>query len=574
MSDTEDTQAAGKTYYTDSASGADGHDGLSRSKAFKTIQRGCDRLKPGDTLCVARGVYYEHVVLTTAGTAEAPITIKAEAAGRGDVLITGADPDIRERLRRWGCEDAEIGLYAISFPFEPHRIHYGDIDLCPYPGLEQLKAFHMEPNWPGPQHGFWYDAEAKILHVRLHASGRYGPTDPNLQTMNVGGPPGEGPKRNLPTEPRHFLIGVVSDGPAHVVIDGFTFQCPGTSAIFAGADHILIRNCWFLGCLAAVSGRGSYDGKPRRGNHVRVFNCDYSEPDLWGELGEAIRTWGAKPDIKPYYWWARKEKYERGMVSEANDDWEVAFCYLHDCFEALSFMAFGRGSSNGHVHHCVFCRSIDNHIEFEYEMTNFVMHDNLFVDAFRHISYQAFERRPGPIWFFRNVIVSSDAMLDLFQKAGHDGGSWNKFPINHPIPLPGLLIYNNTIVSRNTSAKSFHENLHLFNNVFWVSRCKERERHAQIDGNIVYAQEPANAEWLAGEHGCVVGSAEELGVIVEGDFGDWRSLRLRLSATSPALHGSIRPPFPLTGLTDPRLGVCGAFAAGDVWTPPTVGPIG
>ena len=560
------------TYFVDAAAGDDGNDGISSVRPFKTIQLGCDRLQPGDTLIVARGVYYENIVLKCAGTADAPIRIQAESCGKFDVLITGADRAIRERQRRWELVDPELGLYAISFPTPPHRINYGEIDLCPYAGMEQLKAFRVEPNWPGPDHGFYYDPAEQKIYARLDNTGKYGPADPNRQTMNVGGPPGEGKCKNLPADASHFLIGVLTDTPAYVVIDGFTFQSPGVCAIFAGSDHFTVSNCWFIGCLAAVSGRGSFEGQQRKGDHVRILNCDYSEPDLWGELVRAVDQWAGKEGIKEYWWWARKEAYERGMVSEANDDWELAHCYLHDCFEALSFMAFGHGSSNCHVHHNVFDRSVDNHIEFEYEMTNFVMHDNLFVDAFRPISYQAFDRRPGPIWFFRNVIITTDQCLDLFTRTGHRGGTWNKFPVKHPIPEPGLLVYNNTVLSRNDSGKGFDQNLHLFNNIFHLVRCTEPVKHPEFDGNVVYSQEPSHAAWLAGDRGLLVEAPDQLGLVVEGDYNDWRTLRLKLLPTSPAVTHAIASPSPLTGLKDPHLNVCGASAVGEVWSPPMVGP--
>jgi len=47
-------------YFVSKAS-HDGNDGLSRERAFLTIQKGADALKPGDTLTIGPGEYFESV---------------------------------------------------------------------------------------------------------------------------------------------------------------------------------------------------------------------------------------------------------------------------------------------------------------------------------------------------------------------------------------------------------------------------------------------------------------------------------------------------------------------------------
>ncbi|MFM2167030.1 MAG: hypothetical protein RIS79_1401, partial [Verrucomicrobiota bacterium] len=63
---------------------------------FKTIGEGVAALKAGDTLTIMPGEYHEHVATTLAGTADAPITIRAWRAGsvvlRGDVDLSGFKP--------------------------------------------------------------------------------------------------------------------------------------------------------------------------------------------------------------------------------------------------------------------------------------------------------------------------------------------------------------------------------------------------------------------------------------------------------------------------------------------------
>src|SRR5690349_8323805 len=64
----------GPKRFVDAVKGDDQADG-SEKTPWKTLVHSLRRLKAGDTLYLRGGVYYEHVVLTQSGTAEAPITI-------------------------------------------------------------------------------------------------------------------------------------------------------------------------------------------------------------------------------------------------------------------------------------------------------------------------------------------------------------------------------------------------------------------------------------------------------------------------------------------------------------------
>jgi len=75
-------------YFT-ARSGNDTADGQSEKTAFATVGKGVAALKPGDTLAVLPGTYFESVTASISGTPEAPITIRAQRPGtvllRGDV---------------------------------------------------------------------------------------------------------------------------------------------------------------------------------------------------------------------------------------------------------------------------------------------------------------------------------------------------------------------------------------------------------------------------------------------------------------------------------------------------------
>ncbi|MFA7159340.1 MAG: hypothetical protein WC299_08555 [Kiritimatiellia bacterium] len=79
-------------YFT-GKNGSDANDGLSREKAFLTVQKGMDALQPGDTLTVLPGEYLENVRRDGLGSNDVTTTIRAEIPGtavlRGDIPLEG-----------------------------------------------------------------------------------------------------------------------------------------------------------------------------------------------------------------------------------------------------------------------------------------------------------------------------------------------------------------------------------------------------------------------------------------------------------------------------------------------------
>jgi hypothetical protein len=80
------------------------------SSSFETIAEGVAALKAGDTLTIMPGGYREAVSATLAGTAEAPITIRAWRAGsvvmRGDVELKDFKPTSASGMPTVPCQSA------------------------------------------------------------------------------------------------------------------------------------------------------------------------------------------------------------------------------------------------------------------------------------------------------------------------------------------------------------------------------------------------------------------------------------------------------------------------------------
>src|SRR5262245_11692533 len=66
----------GPAYFVDAVKGNDRQEGTEQ-KPWKTVGHAVKRLKPGDTLVLRGGTYYESVTVAVVGTAEKPITIRA-----------------------------------------------------------------------------------------------------------------------------------------------------------------------------------------------------------------------------------------------------------------------------------------------------------------------------------------------------------------------------------------------------------------------------------------------------------------------------------------------------------------
>ncbi len=86
----------GKTYYV-ATNGNDKNSGVEESKPFRTIQRGIDAIRAGDTLLVRDGVYRESLNIKKSGTAANPITIAPH--GNGSPVIDGKE----ERIGKAGA---------------------------------------------------------------------------------------------------------------------------------------------------------------------------------------------------------------------------------------------------------------------------------------------------------------------------------------------------------------------------------------------------------------------------------------------------------------------------------------
>lgn len=507
------------TFYL-SSSGDDTAEGTSPDAALASFPIASAKLRPGDTLIVASGVYYGPVEIRARGTAEKPITIRAASRKKNAVIITNADRALREGKTRWTLEDASLGLYSIPFEHMPARVLYSGVDLQPYMKVDHLKKFADDTDYPGAAHGYAFDPESKKLFVRLHASGKYGSTNPNEHMIAAAPETGSGSGGNRYGNPSFYNMGIMADGDAHVIVDGFTFETPGCSGVFVKGNRATVRNAWFLGCRTGVSGRSESDDISRASSYITVEYCDFSQFPSFDDMIEVIQTRKAPapkdPNVKPFpiYWWSRKGNfiynltYEDGLTNQTGHYWIARNNYIHDAFEGFSSWVINR-SAHMEIYNNVFERLVDNAVETENHATDMHVHHNIMRDVSEPISWQPLDGTPwpGPAYFHHNIIANSPEFNALLSKGGWVPGVFKagaeKRNWEHPhmknvqrdtveSPGDGFHLYNNTIYfpngeffTRPAPPERRFRNFHVYNNIC-ISNDFYRDR-TYDGGDILYS---------------------------------------------------------------------------------------
>ena len=213
--------------------GNDANNGQVKEKAFLTIQKGINALKPGDMLTIGPGEYFENVLRANLGSPDVNTVIRAEISGtallRGDVEVPGLQPVAGYRF-----------VYAVAFDRAPSAVLEHDTlsILAKRPNMRDLEYD------PGT---FYYDEAQKKLYIStsdLREPGR------RRYTAAVNGKSG----LDL-TNPRRVIIeGLAATGfcpgwginllaPVSCVVRGcITFMCEGGIVADRGSDNV-IENC-------------------------------------------------------------------------------------------------------------------------------------------------------------------------------------------------------------------------------------------------------------------------------------------------------------------------------------------
>ena len=485
---------------------------------MRTIQAAADKVKPGDTVLIAPGVYFENVKLTRPGRADQKIIFKA-AGNPGSVIITAANKKLRSGEAKWECVDKNLQLYKTPFTHSPCRMLYSGIDLFPYNSLDELKIFAVNHyrigkategskkgfiHLPAAKHGFFFDEQQKMLYVRLHEKGKYGSRNPADHIIAAGAVTAPGSNGHHISAPQHSNLFVDCQGDANVVLDGLNFETPGAAGVITKSGKLIIRNCYFKGCRFGAWSSGVTEG-------VFIENCHYDQAHAYQDVIEVTSVNRNKPIETefPSYHWTRKRgyknsrrlvNYETGIAGGAGKFWHIRNCDIVDTFEGLSTWGMSNTVS-WRVYGNNMQRHVDNAVEAENHSQDLRVHNNLFVDIFEPISYQPNSGMPwpGPVFVYRNVFYNTPEVEPLLNvmggkhgtfKMGIPGLNWNRVQMNmHKpdnsdiecrftkrvifVPYPGFMVFNNTILLKENTLLSLPmpvnsrslTNVRFFNNI-------------------------------------------------------------------------------------------------------------
>jgi hypothetical protein len=305
----------GPAYFADPVRGADTSAG-SREQPWKTIGHALGRLKPGDTLYLRGGTYYEAVAVSLAGTEAKPITLRshpgeqaildgglreffekpAEAwepdadGAKGEFRSTKAYPELAKGGK--GRRDVSvIGNFGDSMvPLHGYRFRADFRSDNPYWNVTKVdgdKGVYLGP-------GLWLDADSKRIHVRLaHTTLKVlgdanyrGETDPRRLALVVAGD--RVPLRVEKARHVRFQDLVVRGSSSHTVdvlnCDGVEFD---NVTIHGGAPALYVRStgnlrllrCALRGLAAPWSSRSS---QKYRGNSPYLFVAAGTLPQSHG----------------------------------------------------------------------------------------------------------------------------------------------------------------------------------------------------------------------------------------------------------------------------------------------------
>jgi hypothetical protein len=170
----------GPAYFVDPVKGQDRQEG-SKEKPWRTVSQAVKRLKPGDTLYLRGGIYYECVTIAVVGTAEKPITVRSYP-GELAILDGGHREFLEDPVNAWEpVPDGAPGEFRSTKSYTHGGYgNFGDsmVPLHRYLHLSDLRSSnefwvkglgdrHDDPKglYCGP--GVWRNPETGRIHIRL-----------------------------------------------------------------------------------------------------------------------------------------------------------------------------------------------------------------------------------------------------------------------------------------------------------------------------------------------------------------------------------------------------------------------
>lgn len=342
--------------YVDSIQGDDGHDG-SAGRPLQSVAAALAIVRPGGTVCLRGGTYYDNVYVAVCGKEDAPITIRAYPGER--VVIDGGirdffqSPDKAWQPAPGGAEgeyqstatfrnmhqpigsfgDSMIGLqtyyHVIDLRAERQLIHYDD--------FSKRREVDYDPIYCGP--GMWIDPDAGRIHIRLAHT-----TVEGIATNYTG----ETDPRKLPMVIASFgSVPLTVEGARHVIFQDLVIRGAGYDCVKLNlASHVTFDN--------VVIWAGTYGIRARATQHLRIVNCGvYGNAAPWTFRSDTSkRDYPGKPTrnitrLNTHALLVTDNGREHAVyASPVNDHWDIGYSAWTDAHDGLYL-----GGINVKFHH-------------------------------------------------------------------------------------------------------------------------------------------------------------------------------------------------------------------------------
>lgn len=324
---------------------------------WKTIKHALTQLKPGQTLYLHGGTYYENVYVALAGRPDAPITITS-MPGELAVIDGGLKeffdapqdawepepkgapnefrskrtyPNLRDVLGSFG--DSMIGLQTYHHAMDLRATS----ELYDWENWDKQAETDLKPVYLGP--GVWYDRETGRIYARLAHTSLPKPV-PNYAS--------ETDPRKLPLVLAPFnSIPLHLDGAKHVRISNIIIRGAGYTAIqLDHAQNVEFERvtvwCGTYGIRAAQSGPLKLTGCRFYGNVAPwTFRSDGSKRDYPGRPHRNLSRLNTHALIE-----IESGRESSVYATPQNDNWEIGYCEFTDAHDGVYL-----GGINVKFHH-------------------------------------------------------------------------------------------------------------------------------------------------------------------------------------------------------------------------------